>query len=154
MMYDSWADPVGHISHFKQSMAFHLSNDALMCRMFPSSLGPMSLKWFNHLEHFSIHSWDEMAEALASQFITNSRKSKEFDSLLSMIMKDSESLKSYSSRYWEVYNEMDGCMEEIAVKTFKLGLDSDSELSLTRRPAKNMRDFMSQIEQFVWVEDD
>ena len=73
-----------------------------------------------------------------------------------MSMKDSESLKGYSSRYWEVYNEMDRCTEEIAIKTFKLGLDPNSELrqNLTRRPAKMMRDLMSQIEQLVWVEDD
>jgi hypothetical protein len=101
-MYDNKADPIGHINHFRQGMALHLSNDALMCRMFPSSLGPMSLRWFNHLQHSSIHSWDELAEAFVSWFITNSKKSKEFDSLLSMRMKDSESLKSYSSGYWEV----------------------------------------------------
>ena len=71
-------------------------------------------------------------------------------------MKDSESLKSYSLRYWEVYNEVDGCTEEIAIKIFKLGLDLESELrhNLSRRPAKSMRDLMSQIEQFVRVEDD
>jgi hypothetical protein len=44
VMYDGRTDPIGHISHFRQSMALHLSNDALMCRMFPSSLGPMSLR--------------------------------------------------------------------------------------------------------------
>uniref|UniRef100_A0A2N9J0F6 Integrase zinc-binding domain-containing protein n=1 Tax=Fagus sylvatica TaxID=28930 RepID=A0A2N9J0F6_FAGSY len=48
---------------------------------------------------------DELAEAFVSRFITNSRKPKEFDSLMSMRMKDMESLKNYSSRYWEVYNE-------------------------------------------------
>ena len=75
---------------------------------------------------------------------------------MSMRMKDSESLKSYSLRYWEVYNEVDGCTEEIAIKIFKLGLDLESELrhNLSRRPAKSMRDLMSQIEQFVRVEDD
>jgi hypothetical protein len=31
VMYDGRADPIGHISHFKQSMALHLGNDALMC---------------------------------------------------------------------------------------------------------------------------
>ena len=74
---------------------------------------------------------------------------------MSMRMKDSESLKSYSSRYWEVYNEVDGCTK-IAIKTFKLGLDPESELrhNLSRRPAKSMRDLMSRIEQFVWVEND
>jgi hypothetical protein len=116
----------------------------------------MSLRWFNYLQHSSIHSWDELAEAFVSRFITNNRKPKEFNSLLSMRMKDSESLKSYSSRYWEVYNEVDGGTEEMAIKTFKLGLDPESELrhNLSRRPAKSMRDLMSQIEQFVRVEDD
>ena len=155
-MYNGRADPIGHISRFRQSMALHLGNDALMCQMFPSSLGSMSLRWFNRLQHSSIHSWNELAEAFVSRFITNSRKPKEFNSLLSMRMKDSESLKSYSSRYWEVYNEMDDYTEEIAIKTFKLGLDPESELrhNFSRRPAKSMRDLMSQIEQFVRVEDD
>ena len=116
----------------------------------------MSLRWFNRLQHSSIHSWDEMAKAFVSRFLTNSRKSKEFDSLLSMRMKDSESLKSYSSRYWEVYNEVDGCTEEIAIKTFKLSLYPESKLrhNLSKRPVKSTRDLMSRIEQFVWVEDD
>jgi hypothetical protein len=73
-----------------------------------------------------------------------------------MRMKDLESLKSYFSRYWEVYNEVDGGTEEMAIKTFKLGLDPKSKLrhNLSRRPAKSMRDLMSWIEQFVRVEDD
>jgi hypothetical protein len=155
-MYDGKANPIGHISHFRQSMALHLGNDTLMCQMFPSSLGPMSLRWFNRLQHSSIHSWDELAEAFVSRFITNSWKPKEFDSLMSMRMKDSESLKSYSTRYWEVYNEVDSGTEEMAIKTFKQGLDPESELrhSLSKRPAKSMRDLMSRIEQYVWVEED
>uniref|UniRef100_A0A2N9J8Z8 Retrotransposon gag domain-containing protein n=1 Tax=Fagus sylvatica TaxID=28930 RepID=A0A2N9J8Z8_FAGSY len=122
VMYDGKADPVGHISHYRQSMAIHLGNNALMCRMFPSSLGPMSLRWFNRLPHSSIYSWNELAEAFVSRFITNSRKPKEFASLMSMRMKDSESLKNYSARYWEVYNEVDGGTEDMAMKTFKEGL--------------------------------
>jgi hypothetical protein len=35
VMYDGRADPIGRINHFRQSMALHLGNDALMCRMFP-----------------------------------------------------------------------------------------------------------------------
>ena len=80
-------------------MALHLKNDALMCHMFPSSLGPIALRWFNRLEHVSIHSWDEMAEAFLSGFIINSQRLREVNSLLAMSMKESESLKNYSSRY-------------------------------------------------------
>jgi hypothetical protein len=156
MIYDGRTDPIGHISHFRQSMALHLNNDALMCRMFPSSLGPMSLRWFNCLQHSSIRSWDELAEAFVSRFITNSRKPKEFDSLMSMRMKDMESLKNYSSRYWEVYNEVNSGTEDMAITAFKQGLDPESELrhSLSKRPARNMKDLMSQIQQYVRVEED
>ena len=60
-------------------MTLYLNNDALMYCMFPSSLGLVSLRWFNRLEHSSIHSWDEMAEAFVSLFITNSQKPRELD---------------------------------------------------------------------------
>ena len=51
---------------------------------------------------------------------------------------------------------MDECMKEITIKTFKLGLDPESELrrNLSRRLAKSMKDLMSPIEKFVLVQDD
>jgi hypothetical protein len=75
---------------------------------------------------------------------------------MSLRMKDSESLKNYSARYWEVYNEVDGGTEDMAITAFKQGLDPESELrhSLSKRPAKNMRDLMSRIQQYVRVEED
>ena len=75
---------------------------------------------------------------------------------MSMRMKDSESLKNYSTRYWEVYNEVDGGTEDMAIKTFKEGLHPEFELrhSLSKRSARSMRDLMSRIEQYVQVEED
>ena len=44
----------------------------------------------------------------------------------------------------------------MAITAFKQGLDSESELrhNLSKRPAKNMRDLMSRIQQYVRVEED
>ena len=39
--------------------------------------------------------------------------------LLSLSMRDEETLKTYSGRYWEMYNEMDGNFDDIAINTFK-----------------------------------
>uniref|UniRef100_A0A2N9HFM3 F-box domain-containing protein n=1 Tax=Fagus sylvatica TaxID=28930 RepID=A0A2N9HFM3_FAGSY len=66
------------------------------------------------------------------------------------------STRHVNRRYWELYNEVEGCSAEIAVKNFKLGLAPSSELrqALTRRPAKNIQDLMSRIEQYVRVEED
>ena len=61
-VYNEKSDPVGHLSRYRQAMALHNSNDSLMCRVFPSSLGEVGLRWFDRLEHGFIHSWKEMSQ--------------------------------------------------------------------------------------------
>ena len=48
-MYNSRTDPVEHVSHFNQRMAVHSKNEVLMWKVFPSSLGPMAMRWFDGL---------------------------------------------------------------------------------------------------------
>ena len=38
-----------HVSHFNQRMAVYSKDEALMCKVFPSSLGPMAMRWFDGL---------------------------------------------------------------------------------------------------------
>ena len=47
--YNGRTDPVAHISHYQQMMALSRYNDPFMCRLFPSSLGEVTLRWFNQL---------------------------------------------------------------------------------------------------------
>uniref|UniRef100_A0A2N9H6S9 Uncharacterized protein n=1 Tax=Fagus sylvatica TaxID=28930 RepID=A0A2N9H6S9_FAGSY len=51
-------------------------------RIFPSSLGEVALRWFNQLERGSIGSWSQMAEVFVGRFITNSRRSRGLDTLM------------------------------------------------------------------------
>jgi hypothetical protein len=97
-----------------------------------------------------------MAEAFVSRFITNSRKTREMDALLTMKLEDNETIKEYSTRFWETYNNIDGCDEEVAIRTFKLGLLLDTGLrqSLTKHPAPTVTKLMHRIDQFIWVEED
>ena len=46
-------------------MIVHSKNKALMCKMFPSSLGPVAMRWFDGLEAGSISSFIELLEHLA-----------------------------------------------------------------------------------------
>ena len=46
-LYNGRTDPVEHVSHFNQKMAVHSKDEALMCKIFPSKLGPMAMRWFN-----------------------------------------------------------------------------------------------------------
>ena len=55
-MYNGQTDPVEYVSQFKQKMAVHSQDEALICRVFPSSLGPMPMRWFDRLRTLSVPS--------------------------------------------------------------------------------------------------
>ena len=80
-------------------MVVHSRNEALMCKVFPSSLGPVAMKWFDGLDEGSMGSFQELTRAFGPRFITCSKVSRPLDSLLSMMMREGETLKTYSDRY-------------------------------------------------------
>jgi len=135
---------VEHVSHFNQRMVVHSRNEALMCRVFPSSLGPVAMRWFDGLDEGSINSFDELIRAFRARFVTCSRVPRPLDSLLSMVMRKDDTLKIYSNSNWEMFNEIDGDFEDVAIRSFKVGLPTEHDLrkSLTMKPTRSMCQLM------------
>ena len=73
-----------------------------MCRVFPFSLGLMPMRWFDGLRTNSINSFKKLNQSFCSQFITCSRVPQPLDSLLSILMREGESVKVYVEMYWEM----------------------------------------------------
>ena len=114
-MYNGRTDPVEHVSQFKQKMAVYSQDEALLCRVFPFSLGPMPMRWFDGLRTNSISSFKKLTQSFCSRFSTYSRVPQPLDSLLSMTMREGESVRSYAERYWEMFNEIDGDLDRKSV---------------------------------------
>ena len=157
LLYSGWSDPIEHVSQFNQRTAVHSKEDeALLCKIFPSSLEPVAMRWFNGLRANSINSFRELTQAFGSHFVTCSRVLRPLDSLLSLSTQESETLKAYSDRYWEMYNEIDGNFEDVAISTFKVGLPNEHGLrkSLTGKPVTSVCPFMDQINKCKRVKED
>nr|XP_023894426.1 uncharacterized protein LOC112006377 [Quercus suber] len=137
-IYNRKTDPVEHVSHYIHMMSLHSHNNALMCKVFPSSLGSTALRWFNRLRKGFIHAFAKLIQEFGVQFVTYSRVPQPMDALLSMKMKVGKTLQSYTNQYWELYNQIGGGNEKIAASTFRMGLLEDSELweSLTKKPPR------------------
>ena len=112
-----------------------------MCKVFPFSLWPIAIRWFDGLEEGFIRSFEELTRVFSARFVTCSRVLRPLDSLLSRVMREGETLKTYSDRYWETFNEIDGDFEDVALRTFKVELSTEHDLrkSLTMKPACSMR---------------
>ena len=99
------------------------------------------MRWFDGLEEGSISSFQELTKAFGARFVTCSRVLCPLDSLLSMAMQEGETLKTYSDRHWEMFKEIDGNFNDVAISTFKIGLLAEHYLrkSLTGKPTRSIR---------------
>ena len=65
-------------------------------------------------------------------------------------------MKTYSDRYWEMFNEIDGDFDDVTISTFKLGLLTEHDLrkSQTGKSVTSIRQLMDQIDKYKRVEED
>ncbi|XP_030946629.1 uncharacterized protein LOC115971082 [Quercus lobata] len=137
-------------------MAVYSKDEVLMCKVFPSSLGPVAMRWFGGLRTGSINSFKELTQAFGSHFITCTRVPRPLDSLLSLSMREGETLKTYLDRYWEMHNEIEDNFEDVAISTFKSSLPTEHGLrkSLTGKPVTSLRQLMDSIDKYKRLEED
>ena len=65
-------------------------------------------------------------------------------------------MKAYVERYWEMFNEIDGNFDEVAIRTFKVGLPFEHGLrkSLTCKPVISLHQLMDRVDKYKRIEDD
>ena len=59
-----------------------------MCKVFPSSLSLMAIRWFDGLREKSINSYEELTRAFGARFVMCSRVSRTLDFLLMLSMRE------------------------------------------------------------------
>ena len=59
----------------------------------------------------------------------------------------------YFDRYWEMFNEIDENFDDVAIRTFKVGLPTEHDLrkSLTRKPVRSVHQLMDRINEYKQV---
>ena len=114
------------------------------------------MRWFDGLRMNSISSFKKLTQSFCSRFITCSKVPQPLDSLLSMSMREGESVKAYAERYWEMFNESDDDFDEVAVRTFKVGLPPEHGLrkSLIGKSVTSLRQLMDRVDKYKRIEDD
>ncbi|XP_075662887.1 uncharacterized protein LOC142632336 [Castanea sativa] len=70
-----------------------------------------------------------------------------------MAMRERETLRTYSDRCWEMFNEIDGDFDDVAIRTFKVDLPTEHDLrkSLTKKPVRSVRRLIDRIDEYKRV---
>ena len=57
-----------------------------------------------------------------TRFVINTKAPKGMSSLLTLRKGKNEMLPNYNKRYWEMYNEIESCLKELELISYKLRL--------------------------------
>jgi len=114
--------PVQHIRHFWEQDGNLLTQRSDHCLIFLSNLKGVASDWFYSLPPRSLNDSEEVAEAFLTQYASRREAKKNNYHLLSVNMRQSDSLKSYISFFQCQLAKVRNCGEDVSVLAFISGL--------------------------------
>ena len=121
-------DPERHLKHYRSAMVLYRSNDALMCKIFATTLQGEAQDWFHTLPPRSVSSFDDLSLIFTKEYSSHRSIKKKSDHLFNVKKNPKESLRDYVKRFKAEKAKIVGCDDSIASAAFQKGLPADHPL--------------------------
>ena len=114
-------DPERHLKHYRSTMVLYRNNDALMCKIFATTLQGETQDWFHTLPSRSIQNFDDLSLVFTKECSSYRSIKKKSDHLFNVKKNPKESLRDYVKRFKAEKAKIVGCEDSIASATFQKG---------------------------------
>ncbi|GKV04800.1 hypothetical protein SLEP1_g16907 [Rubroshorea leprosula] len=152
--YDGTKDPDDHLHAFYSCMQAQNAFDALMCKIFPSTLRGNARTWYYSLPPRSISSYTEMASAFATKFSSRRLIRKTTTELMRVKQRDGESLKNYMSRFNDAVLEVNSFDQAVGIAAVISSLKHDRfRDSLIKHAATTFSEVNDRSLKFITAEE-
>ncbi|XP_070672074.1 uncharacterized protein [Malus domestica] len=121
-------DSERHLKHYRSTMVLYRSNDALMCKIFTTTLQGEAQDWFHTLPPRSIQSFDDLSLVFTKEYSSYRSIKKKSDYLFNVKKNPKESLRDYMKRFKAKKAKIVGYDDSVASAAFQKGLSADHPL--------------------------
>ena len=104
-------------------MVLYSCNDMIICLTFPSSLKSVASDWFHSLSPHSLYNFEKITAAFLTQYVSRREAKKNNHHLLSVKMRQGDSLKSYIGYFRSQLVKIFNCGEDVSALAFISGLE-------------------------------
>ncbi|GKV17032.1 hypothetical protein SLEP1_g27588 [Rubroshorea leprosula] len=152
--YDGTKDPDDHLHAFYSCMQAQNAFDALMCKIFPSTLRGNARTWYYSLPPRSISSYTEMASTFATKFSNRRLIRKTTSELMRVRQRDGESLKNFMSRFNDAILEVNSFDQAVGITAVISGLShAKFRDSMLKHPATTFNELNDRSLKFITAEE-
>ncbi|GKV47753.1 hypothetical protein SLEP1_g54620 [Rubroshorea leprosula] len=152
--YDGTKDPDDHLHAFYSCMQAQNASNALMCKIFPSTLRGNARTWYYSLPPRSINSYTEMASAFATKFSSRRLIRKTTSELMRVKQRDGESLKNFMSKFNDAVLEVNSFDQAVGITAVISGLSHERfRDSLLKHPANTFSEVNDRSLKFITAEE-
>ncbi|GKV30944.1 hypothetical protein SLEP1_g39705 [Rubroshorea leprosula] len=152
--YDGTKDPDDHLHAFYSCMQAQNASDALMCKIFPSTLRGNARTWYYSLPSRSINSYTELSSAFATKFSSRRLIRKTTSELMRVKQRDGESLKNFMSRFNDAVLEVNSFDQAVGITAVISGLGHERfRESLLKHPATTFSEVNDRSLKFITAEE-
>ncbi|XP_043805311.1 uncharacterized protein LOC122721521 [Manihot esculenta] len=152
--YDGTGNPREHILNYKTFMELQTLSNALMCKVFPTTLTGPARAWFNGLEAGSIRSFGDLANVFISRFIAGVPADRKTSYLEIVRQRRKESLREYVARFNTETLQIPELNENRVVEAMQKGTTSLEFFGLLcRKPPTTLAELMKRVEKYIRQDD-
>ena len=102
--FDEKSDRVDHSFNFQQKMALETKNEAILRKVFSTTLVGLALAWFRKLPEKSVDSFKDLCTQFIKQYNSSRQQQKMMANLHRLVQNEDETPQQYLARFIEVMN--------------------------------------------------
>ena len=152
--YDGTTDPNEHVNVYLTQVGLHTTEDALWCRIFPTSFKGEALSWFTRLLAQSIDCFDTLATMFGAQFTTSRPHHLTSIALVNIRQEKSESLRAFMDIFSKMALDIRILSPEVATHHMVTALKSRPfSDSLCMQPTTTLDELRQKATKYMQLEE-